>query len=122
MYSHWDDWRELNLKTEATARETLCPYGVSADGCIASKCMAWDWRESGHEFTETDNLTEDAEGNPVPAGEPPRPEGEGWEPYGEPHGKTYHRRAKAKLPRASEQVWRRKVSDPKGLCARLSRD
>jgi hypothetical protein len=102
-----------------------CPFQFDASGpgtCLGSGCMAWQWADREFEERTTDNIYR-AEGmeHERPVGDPPRPEGDGWEKDGDEHSVGYHksssRRAEFGIGRG--QRWRRKLVPQRGYCGRV---
>lgn len=84
--------------------------------------MAWIWSGQAYERKQTTNLI-DSEDGPRPSdGLPPRPDGEGWERFGEPSAVSYPLRAKRELPKALAQSWVRKPLRERGYCGRVGPD
>lgn len=105
--------------TEHDAKQCFCAFN-SAQLCQASKCMAWVWTGPAVERRRTTNLIDTPEGKrPDETKAPPRPDGEGWEPIGDPRYTGYDNSAKLKLPKALEQEWERATKRTHGRCGRV---
>jgi len=83
--------------------------------------MAWSFFGSEDARTRTTNLKMTDEGE-RPIGDPPAPEGDGWEKDGAEMSIGYHQSAKLNLPKAREQRWFKPVVRTTGFCSRAGAD
>ena len=105
---------------EKDARDHLCPYNGFAP-CFGAKCMAWVWIGPDAERCTTTNLQQTPDGE-RPVGDPPAPNGDGWDRDGVARQTGYHRSKQDGLPPAISQGWIRRLGVFEGRCGRSSSD
>lgn len=102
------------ILTEEEAKMKRCNNPSRDDyRCDASDCMHWRWAEGKYEYVGTNTLQKNEDGEIAPSGEPPMPDGKGWEEY-DRYETSYGRNWKHGNSLSIE--WRREKPNRYGYC------